>query len=251
MQAPRAARSEVSERTLERELRAIPRWYSPHMHLAATTGVGLLTLLGSIAMVHHLRAIELLLVPATFLLSNSVEWASHRGVLHHRVWPVYELYDRHTPIHHTVYQYDSMAIRSVQELRLVLIPASGVVTVVAISAPIAYAIARALTPNCGWVALATSGVYVVAYELTHLAYHLPEDSFVGRLRAVQVLREHHRRHHHTALMQKWNFNVTVPIFDWVLRTLASEEVVGRAIARSRAVRGVAPASRSRRASRPA
>jgi len=48
-----------------------------------------------------------------------------------------------------------------------------------------------------------------------------------------VLREHHRRHHHPALMQKWNFNVTVPLFDWVHRTLAPEEVVARAVSRSR------------------
>jgi hypothetical protein len=223
----------VSERTLERELAAIPRWYNPYMHLAATTGVGLLTLVGSLAMVHHLRAIELLIVPAILLLSNAVEWQVHRDVLHRRVWPLGELYERHTPIHHMVYQYDSMAIRSVRELRLILIPASGVVSVIAISAPIAFAIARVLTPNCGWIGLATSGVYVVAYELTHLAYHLPEDSFVGRLHVVQVLREHHRRHHHPALMQKWNFNVTLPLFDWVHRTLAPEEVVARAVSRSR------------------
>jgi sterol desaturase/sphingolipid hydroxylase (fatty acid hydroxylase superfamily) len=107
------------------------------------------------------------------------------------------------------------------------------VTVVAISAPIAFALALLLTHNCGWIALATSGVYVVTYELTHLAYHMPEDSWVGRLPLVAVLREHHRRHHHPALMQKWNFNVTVPLFDWIHGTLAPRDLVERAVARSR------------------
>lgn len=143
------------------------------------------------------------------------------------------LYDKHTPIHHMIYQYDAMAMRSVNEFKLVLIPAAGVASVVAISAPIAFAIARIFTPNTGWIALATSGVYVVLYELTHLAYHLPESSWVGRLPWLAVLREHHRRHHHPALMQKWNFNVTVPLFDWVHGTLASEESVQRAVAGSR------------------
>ena len=233
MRGPRIERSELSERVLVRELAAIPRWYRPYIHLAATTGVGLLTLAGSLAMVHRVRALELLIVPAIFVLSNAVEWVAHRDVLHRRVWPVGELYERHTPIHHMVYQYDSMAMRSTREYRLVLIPAAGVVSVIAISAPIAYAIARLVTPNCGFLGLATAGVYVVAYELTHLAYHLPEDSFVGRLRVVQVLREHHRRHHHPALMQKWNFNVTVPLSDWVAGTLAGVDVVSRAAARSR------------------
>jgi sterol desaturase/sphingolipid hydroxylase (fatty acid hydroxylase superfamily) len=226
------ARGRVGERILARELAEIPRWYSPYLHLAGTTGVALATLLVSALSLHRVRAIELLAIPATLLLSNAVEWRSHRGVLHRRVWPVRVLYDRHTPIHHNVYRYDSMAMRSTREFRLVLIPAAGVAAVIAISAPIAYAVARLLTYNCGWIALATSGVYVLTYELTHLAYHMPEDSWVGRLPLVGGLREHHRRHHHPALMQKWNFNVTVPLFDWIHGTRASDDTVERAVARS-------------------
>jgi hypothetical protein len=237
---PRAtshARNEAGERALARELSEIPHWYSPHLHLAATTGVGLATLVVSALFVHHVHALELLAIPATLVLSNAVEWRTHRSVLHRRVWPVGVLFERHTPVHHKIYQYDSMAMRSIREYRLVLIPAAGVVSVIAISAPIAYAIARLLTPNCGWIALATSGVYVVAYELTHLAYHMPEDSWVGRLAWVRVLREHHRRHHHPALMQKWNFNVTVPLFDWIHGTRAPVDLVRRTVSRNRGDEG--------------
>jgi sterol desaturase/sphingolipid hydroxylase (fatty acid hydroxylase superfamily) len=189
--------------------------------------VGVLTLVVSLLSLHHVRAIEMLLIPATFLLSNGVEWFAHKRVLHRRVWPIGILFDRHTPIHHKIYQYDSMAMRSNMEFREVLIPAAGVAAVVALSAPIAYAVGRLLTPNCGWLALATSGIYVLTYELSHLSYHMPEDSFVGRWNVVRVLREHHRRHHHPALMQKWNFNVTIPIFDWLRGTLAPSDLVER------------------------
>lgn len=229
-------RSEASERALARELSRIPRWYSPYLHLAGTTGICVATLVVSLASLHRVRAVEALVVPAIVLLSNAVEWLAHRDVLHRRVWPVRVLYDRHTPVHHRIYQYDSMAMRSTAEYRLVLIPAAGVAAVVAVSAPIACAIARLLTRNCGWLALATAGLYVLAYELTHLAYHMPEDSFVGRLPLVRVLREHHRRHHHPALMQRWNFNVTVPLFDWIQRTLASDDLVHRVVRRSRGAR---------------
>jgi hypothetical protein len=223
------ARSEAGERALERQLEAIPRWYNPYLHLAGTTGVGIVTVVVAVLSMHHLRGIELLVVPAALFISNGVEWRAHRNVLHRRMWPVGVLYDRHTPVHHKIYQYDSMAMRSAKEFRLVLIPAAGVASVVAITAPFALAAARLLTDNSGWLVLATSGVYVVTYELSHLAYHMPEDSFVGRLRLIRVLREHHRRHHHPALMQKWNFNVTVPLFDWLHRSLASEELVRRTV----------------------
>src|SRR5579863_2322356 len=103
----------------------------------------------------------MLLVPATLLLSNAVEWCAHKYVLHRRVRPLGILFDRHTPIHHKIYQYDSMAMLSNMEFREVLMPAAGVAALVALSAPIAYGVARLVTPNCGWLALATSGIYVL------------------------------------------------------------------------------------------
>jgi hypothetical protein len=215
------------DRARVRALSGIPRYYSPYLHLAATTSVGVATLVLALLCLHHVRPIELLVIPATFLLSNGVEWRAHKRVLHHRIWPLGILFDRHTPIHHKIYQHDSMAMKSTMEFREVLMPAAGVAAIVALSAPIAYAVARLLTPNCGWIALATSGIYVLAYELSHLSYHMPEDSVVGRWRVVRVLREHHRRHHHPALMQKWNFNVTIPIFDWLHGTVAPDGLVER------------------------
>jgi sterol desaturase/sphingolipid hydroxylase (fatty acid hydroxylase superfamily) len=60
---------------------------------------------------------------------------------------------------------------------------------------------------------------VLSYEWLHLAYHLPPDGRIGRLRAVAVLRRHHATHHATHLMNRWNFNVTVPLWDWVRGTI--------------------------------
>jgi sterol desaturase/sphingolipid hydroxylase (fatty acid hydroxylase superfamily) len=219
--------NEASERARARAVAAIPGWYSPYLHLAATTGVGLVTLVVALASLHAVRLVELLVVPVSLLISNGVEWRAHKSVLHRRLWPVGVLYDRHTPVHHKIYQYDSMAMRSDKEFRLVLIPAAGVASVVAITAPFAYAASRLLSPNCGWLVLAEAGVYVMLYELSHLAYHLPDDSFIGKRALVRVLREHHRRHHHPTLMQKWNFNVTVPLFDWLHGSLASDDLVAR------------------------
>ncbi|HEX4446780.1 MAG TPA: sterol desaturase family protein [Polyangiaceae bacterium] len=213
------------DRTRARALAGRPRFYSPYLHLLGTTGIGLVTLAVAGFSIHHLRGVELGIVPALLLISNAVEWYAHKTMLHRRRWPVEVLYDRHTPQHHVIYQYDSMAIRSVDEFRLVLIPAVGVAAVVVAAAPLAYAASRLLTPNCGWLSLSTSALYMVTYELSHLSYHLPEDSFVGRRPLIRALREHHRRHHHTALMQRWNFNVTLPLFDWIFRTSVPDALV--------------------------
>ena len=72
--------------------------------------------------------------------------------------------------------------------------------------------------NFAVLAFATSMGYVLLYEWLHLSYHMPADSFIGRLEIIQILRRHHATHHAPELMQKWNFNVTVPLWDFLLRT---------------------------------
>ena len=69
----------------------------------------------------------------------------------------------------------------------------------------------------------------------HLAYHLPAQSFIGRLWLIQRLRELHRRHHDPRLMKRWNFNVTLPVFDLLYGTLWSPAREG-AVAKKRARR---------------
>jgi hypothetical protein len=203
----------------------VPGWYSPTGHLLATTGIGLIVIALSILRIRDLRPLELLIVPVVFVISNFTEWHAHKNLLHRRFKPLGELYDRHTPQHHRVYRHGDMAIRSWHELRLVLIPAVGVAGIIATSIPGAALAGWLFGANVGWLFLLTSGAYVTTYELTHLAYHLPADSFIGRRAFVRAMREHHARHHDPRLMQRWNFNVTVPLADWVFGTHAPRELI--------------------------
>ncbi len=221
IEALQTRRDEVRAKALA----SIASWYVPWLHLCVTAGIGVAGAVAAVWHLHDVRAIEWLVVPGVFTLSNAVEWRAHRNVLHRRWRPIAVLYDRHTPMHHMVFQYHDMAMRSSREFALVLIPSAGVAAVIAMLAPFAYIAGRFVTPNCGWLVLMTGSLYVMTYELTHLAYHLPPDSFIGRLSLIRVLREHHARHHDPRLMQKWNFNVTVPLFDWVYGTIAKGETL--------------------------
>ncbi|MGO8997680.1 MAG: sterol desaturase family protein [Polyangiaceae bacterium] len=217
---PQANDPAARRRIRERLLTAIPSSYRPWMHLAATTGIGAAVLALGIFGIHGLRPVELLVVPAVFLLSNGFEWRAHKDLLHKMREPLGFLYRRHTPEHHMIYVEDDMAIRDWREMKVVLIPAYGVFGIVATLAPVAALFGALATRNAGWLVLVTGGLYMVGYELSHLSYHLPPESFVGRLALVRVLRRHHARHHNPALMQRWNFNVTIPLFDWVHGTIA-------------------------------
>jgi sterol desaturase/sphingolipid hydroxylase (fatty acid hydroxylase superfamily) len=89
--------------------------------------------------------------------------------------------------------------------------------------PLGIVLTRLLGTNVAMLVVATSMVFFLSYEWLHLAYHLPPEHPIGRLGLIARLREHHRRHHEPRLMKRWNFNVTVPLFDWLHRTTWSPE----------------------------
>ncbi len=212
---------------------AIPEGYAPWLHLAGTLSVGVVPLVVGTVLLRTPTWIEWLAVPITFVAANLFEHWAHKHLLHHRTKGAEILYDRHTPEHHMVFGYDDMAVRSWQELKLVLIPAFGVAGIVSMMIPLAVGLGYLLGWNVGLLFMMTAALYVVGYELSHLSYHLPPDSFIGKLGLVRVLREQHRRHHHPRLMQKWNFNVTIPFGDWLLRTSVPREVLEKTLAQDR------------------
>jgi len=200
----------------------VPKSYSPILHVLVPAFVGLGLMAVSFALLRDVRWWELLLVPLVYVVANATEHRAHRLALHRRTRGLELLYDRHTPVHHRIFVAADMAIRSKQECAIVLLPWFAIVAIVVMTAPITVALAF-VDRNLACLFLATCMFYVLSYEWLHLAYHLPPTSFIGRLRVIRALRRHHATHHHPPLMKRWNFNVTVPLWDWVRGTIYREE----------------------------
>lgn len=235
---PLSKRDEVRARLIGQ----IPRWYDPRAHLLGPSLFGIGAIVASLVLLDAPTWREWLTLPAVLLLINVGEWHIHKWMLHHRFWPLGELYQRHTPEHHVVFIRDDMAMRSKEEYRLVLIPAYGIVAIFLGSLPVTWALATWVSPNvaCFWV-IGTMG-YTVLYEWLHLSYHLPADHPVARSGLIKRLRQHHAIHHTPELMQRWNFNVTVPIGDWLLGTIHDGTPTPRAARASAASRPDTPTS---------
>jgi hypothetical protein len=204
-----ASRAEFREDLLRR----VPRWYVPAVHLVAPAIAGVALAALALSAVHDLRPWQLAFVPVFWIAGNAIEWHAHRGLLHRRTRFLEVLYEHHTPMHHKLFVADAMAIHSARELRFVLLPAYGLFAILIASSPVALVFVWLRQPNLAALWIATGIFYVLTYEWLHLAYHLPEASFVGRLPVVRRLRRHHQLHHSPHLMQRWNFNVTVPLWD--------------------------------------
>ena len=197
--------------------------YSPVFHVLAPASVGLGLIAFAIASIHALRWWELLLVPFVYVLSNAVEHRAHRVALHRRMPGLTILYDRHTPMHHRIFTAKDMCIRDRRECALVLLPWFGILAIFVLTAPFTVAL-WFLERNLACLFVVTTMGYVLSYEWLHLAYHLPPTSFIGKNRVIRALRRHHATHHHPPLMQKWNFNVTVPLWDYVRGTVYPEKI---------------------------
>lgn len=201
-------------------LSKVPRWYSPLGHACLAPSIGLTAAIVAVTRLRAVTAFEWLMVPATFLVANVFEWLVHREVLHRPALGGH-IYKKHTLEHHRLYREESMAVRDWRELPLVLLgPATFSVVAVA-AAVVALVPALLFGANAGWLALATESLYLAAYELLHLSYHLPEGHPIGRLGFVRRWGRHHARHHDPRLMRKWNLNVSIPLADRLFGTIAA------------------------------
>jgi hypothetical protein len=196
-----------------------PPSYSPAFHLLFPSLVGFSLIAVAVWLIHDLHAWQLAAIPVAFLVLNAGEWRVHRDLLHRRTPPLAFLYDRHTPEHHMIFITEDMSIRSSREFRLVLIPAWGIVVAFVSALPIPVVLALLGQLNLGMLFIITTLLYVLSYEWLHLSYHLPPDSFIGRRKLIGFLRRHHATHHDPVLMQKWNFNVSIPLWDLVRGTV--------------------------------
>lgn len=204
------------------QLALIPARYSPLAHLAATTGIGVAAIVAGVMAIDAFRWRHLAVAALFLVLSNLVEWLAHKYLLHRRQRFLEPLYDQHVPRHHRFYVDGDMAVGTRREWRFVLMPARGVLAIAALAIPLALIVGALFGHDAGWVALMTVGSYATIYEVMHLCYHLPDTHPVRGIwptrHLIRWLSRHHARHHDPRLMRTWNFNVTVPLWDFILGT---------------------------------
>jgi hypothetical protein len=205
-------------------LAKIPGWYSGLAHFGAINVVGLVVIVASILLLERPTWWHAALVPAFFVFANLFEWWVHRGPLHHPARGLRSLYERHTRSHHIAFVDDAMEIRSHRELRLVLFPPFVFPLLLLMNAPLFALLALAGGLDLALVFLASSVAYYLVYEWFHTLHHWPREGWFGRRPLVQRLRAHHQAHHDPRRMIQGNWNVSFPLWDWLLRSTLRDPV---------------------------
>jgi Fatty acid hydroxylase superfamily len=190
---------------------AIPAGYRWWCHLLFQGGVGLVVAGYALS---RMSGWDFGLLPLFLVIANLIEWYYHKNVMHH-VFPGLRFATvEHVGEHHSVFVRGVMEVREPKELHAVLLAplslfiAYGIMLVPA-------AVASLLYPPVAYAWVASAALYLVSYETLHTLYHLPIGGVLGNLR------KNHEIHHDPLLMQKYNFNVTIPLWDLIMGTYRS------------------------------
>ena len=196
----------------------INRHYSGVAHMLFVFGFGGALMLYSFLRVEVLSPAVLAAVLFALLLGNVGEYVAHRSLGHRKRRFAGLFYSRHSGDHHTFFTHRDYTINHLRDLRVVLFPAFLLVAVtLLIALPLALVTRAVLGSDAGWAMAGGVLLAYLFYEVVHLVDHLPDSHPMTRLPLFRQLRAHHRYHHNPEGRES-NFNVTLPLTDWLLGT---------------------------------
>jgi hypothetical protein len=194
-----------------------PPTYSWPLHVATIVAFAVTAIAACLHQLGGLHAADAGWIAGGLLLTNLGEYAAHRWPLHRPMFPR-AVYERHVREHHAFFTWERMAIDAWPEIRWVLFPPWALPLLVATLLPLALLLGAVAGARAAWLFVLVVIVYYALYEVLHALAHLPDDAALGRVRLVRALTHHHRVHHDLALMQRWNFNFAIPLFDLLFGT---------------------------------
>jgi hypothetical protein len=195
-------------------------WYNGWLHVFIIYAIGFTALYVYLSNLSDVTPLEWLTVPLTFLFCNFFEWWIHRYVMHRPSKnPVFRaVYNRHTLMHHQFFTDHEMRFAGHHDWRVTFFPPYALATFTLMSIPAAIALGWLLSPNVGWLFIATTTSVYLIYEFMHFCCHVEDNAFVRNMPFVNTIRRHHAAHHNQSIMMERNMNLTFPIMDWLFGT---------------------------------
>ncbi len=202
----------------------IPGAYSGVVHgaFAATTLVGAAVL--STLRVRHMTSLEWLTIPAVFLFGNLLEYWMHRIPLHRTLPGAGMIFKIHTLEHHRFFTPEFPSYESPRDFHTVFFPVwAPLLALLIFECAGKWLLTPFLSRNIAALFTSFGALYFLMYEVFHFSHHRPGQPYRGKKdplsRVMEFSRAHHTLHHAPERMTRKNFNVTLPLCDWLFGTL--------------------------------
>src|SRR5680860_690051 len=195
-------------------------WYNGWLHVAVIYIIGFTAVYIYVANLNSVQWWEWLTIPVVLFICNIFEWYLHAQVMHRprRAPGLKAVYTRHTLMHHQFFTEHEMRFSDHRDWRVTFFPPFALIIFILISIPGALIAAWILTPNVGWLLMASTTSMYMLYEFMHFCCHVDENWFVRNTPFVNTIRRHHTAHHDQSIMMERNMNLTFPIGDWLFGT---------------------------------
>ncbi len=154
---------------------------------------------------------------AVFVYASFFEWTMHRFLMH-RPFSFFDYpFRSHTLTHHHIFNAgEGYHIQEEKHEDKVTFAWWNAPLLIGLNMPVLYLAQKASGLPFLWPGVAAMALYYTAYESFHWVMHVPRERWIEKTAAFRFLDRHHRLHH---LFQYRNFNVVLPVADFLLGTL--------------------------------
>jgi hypothetical protein len=202
----------------------IAKSYRGWIHMLSVLAVGLGTIIYALSQLQFADWVEWMVFPLTMLMVNFAEYYAHRWLGHKKTKYGKLFYSRHTGDHHSFFLEHSMNYETVQDWRVVLFPLYLIFAFLfGLILPVGFVLSELVSMNAAYIYAAAGISGYLFYEVMHFSYHIPRGHWAEKLFLVipgwTALRHLHVLHHKRDKMGEANFNITLPIFDFLLGSL--------------------------------
>ncbi|MCZ6678090.1 MAG: sterol desaturase family protein [Candidatus Poribacteria bacterium] len=199
----------------------IPGYYNFYLFFGLTNLIGIFVIYCSAAfIVKRVQLLEWVTIVVVFLCANFVEYICHRGPMHNQLHLIPKfLFKPHTLSHHEYFTHDAMSMDTSKEAYKVLFFFWDVFQFLGLISPVFFLAWYLINRNVAGLTLITLVGSFLLYEWMHLVYHAPERYKIDRIPLLGALKRNHQTHHNKELMNDYNFNITLPIWDVIVGTL--------------------------------
>jgi len=157
-----------------------------------------------------------LVFAAVAVYASFFEWTLHRFLLHRPYGFLDYPFRTHTLTHHHIFNaFEGYHLQKEEHKDKVPFSWWNAPLLIGLHLPAFYFLQKPAGFPVFWPALAAMAAYYAAYETLHWLMHVPKGRRVEQTAVFRFLDRHHRLHHR---FQYKNFNVVLPVADFILGT---------------------------------
>jgi len=199
----------------------IPKSYTPNLHVYFNFCVLFVGMCWCFFQIQSWGLANVGVLVFNLFFGNITVWIIHKYPLHHR-WKIWTMpYDSHTVSHHRFFTSDFITYEDQRDYYIIFFPMFVVAGFTVVVQPLFYLAALTVTgsTDLAFTFIGSTAGYFLLYETFHWASHLPTTHVLIRfVPFFRYMRQHHLVHHNPRLMNKYNFCIVDPFFDFALGT---------------------------------